>query len=117
MGNINSITGIVRILEVPKQHIVYKNISVTKFRVEFPQIRNNSVTYLTVWGKLADYIPKYYKVNDYILVKGYISIRGEANLKTMDKLKYKLQKKVDITVLEVYPFLLNQDPSKFSAYS
>jgi single-stranded DNA-binding protein len=100
MGDTNMIGGIVKILETPKQKIFNTNIPVTQFRVQFPQVRNNTVIHLTFWGNLARDVANYYKINDYILIEGYISIR---NKKALNKIISK-SKKVEITVLKVYPF-------------
>jgi hypothetical protein len=98
----NIVGGIVKILEMPKQEIYNNNISITKFRVQFPQFRNTSIVYLTLWGKLATDVVQFYKVNDYILIEGYISIRN-------NKISNKSfsSKRVEITVLKVYPLLLS----------
>lgn len=105
MGDTNIIGGIVKILEAPKQEIFNKNIPVTKFRVQFPQFRNTVVVHLTFWGNLARNIAEYYKINDYILIEGYISIRNKQIYgKGISK-----SKKLEITVLKIYPFLLSEN--------
>jgi single-stranded DNA-binding protein len=101
MGDTNMIGGIVKILEAPKQKIFNTNIPVTQFRVQFPQVRNNAVIHLTFWGNLASDVANYYKINDYILIEGYISLRDQKVLNTI----ISKSKKVEITVLKVYPFL------------
>lgn len=101
MGDTNMIGGIVKILETPKQKIFNTNIPVTQFRVQFPQVRNNAVIHLTFWGNLARDVANYYKINDYILIEGYISLRDQKVLNTI----ISKSKKVEITVLKVYPFL------------
>lgn len=102
MGDANLIGGIVKILETPQQKISDTNILVTQFRVQFPQYRNTSVVYLTFWGNLARDVVSYYKINDYILIEGYISLRDKKNSKEI----ISKSKKVEITVLKVYPFIL-----------
>jgi single-stranded DNA-binding protein len=102
MGDTNLVGGIVKILETPKQKILNTNITVTQFRVQFPQVRNTSIIHLTFWGNLARDVANYYKVNDYILIEGYISLRDKKKLgKIISK-----SKKIEITVLKVYPFVL-----------
>jgi single-stranded DNA-binding protein len=103
MSDTNIVGGIVKILEAPKQKIFNTNIPVATFRVQFPQFRNTAVVHLTVWGNLARDIVEYYKTNDYILIEGYVSVR---NKKILTSISSK-SKKVEITVLKVYPFLLN----------
>jgi hypothetical protein len=107
MGDTNLVGGIARILETPKQKILHPNIPVTQFRVQFPQVRKNHVVHLTVWGNLARDIGGYYKVNDYILIEGYISLRDKQALSGV----IPRSKKVEITVLKVYPFLISYDRS------
>jgi single-stranded DNA-binding protein len=101
MGDANLVGGIVKILEAPKQQIFNPNIAVTRFRVQFPQVRNTSVVHLTFWGNLARDVASYYKTNDYILIEGYISLRDKKNLNN----SISKSKKVEITVLKVYPFV------------
>jgi molybdopterin-guanine dinucleotide biosynthesis protein len=60
---------------------------------------------LLVWGNLGRDIKKFYKVDDYILIEGYSSIRSKTILTAnSDNLK-----QVFITVIKVYPILLNTD--------
>lgn len=105
MTDTNWIGGLVKVLEIPKQKIINTNIYLTYFRVQFPQVRNNSIVTLKFWGNLAQDIATYYKINDYILIEGYLSLRTKA-----------IQKKIDITVLKIYPFLLSYDPSKIKSF-
>lgn len=103
MGDTNLVGGIVKILETPKQKNFHSNIQVTKFRVQFPQVRRTSLVYLTFWGNLAVDTANYYKVNDYILIEGYISVKDK---QPFNNLTFK-SKKIEITVLKIYPFLLS----------
>ena len=103
MGDTNLVGGIVKILETPKQMTFNSNIQVTKFRVQFPQVRQTSLVHLTFWGNLAIDTANYYKVNDYILIEGYISVRDRKQLNNV----ISKSKKVEITVLKIYPLLLN----------
>jgi single-stranded DNA-binding protein len=107
MSDINSISGLVKILENPKQQVISNNILVTNCRVQFPQVRNNCIVHLKFWGNLARDVAAYYKINDYILIEGYIALQNK------QKVNSTLQgsKKVEITVLKIYPFLLNYDRS------
>jgi hypothetical protein len=99
MGDTNYISSIVKILENPIERTFNKNTSITQFRVQLPQIRNNIIVNLVFWGKLSQDIANYYKINDYIIIEGYLSLR--------DKKKIQNSKSVEITVLKVYPFLLS----------
>lgn len=105
MGDTNLIGGIVRILEAPKQQIFTTNITVTRCRVQFPQLRNTAVIHLTFWGTLARDVANYYKINDYVLIEGYISLRDKnINAGLVSK-----SKKIEITVLKIYPLFLSYD--------
>ena len=112
MSDMNYVGAIVKILETPKQKYINSNTLIIKFRVQLPQIRQIQVLELICWGTLAESVLDYYKVNDYILIEGYISFRNDNNLTKASK----TLKKVTITVLRVYPFLLNYKRSinKFS---
>jgi hypothetical protein len=105
MVNTNYIGSIVKILENPNQTVFNNTIPVTTCRVQFPQLRNTRIVTLTFWGNLAHDVVKYYRVNDYILIDGYLSLNNKYCLEPVKK----NSKKVEITVLKVYPFLLNQN--------
>ena len=102
MSDTNLVGGMVKILEIPKQKIFNSDIPVTQFRVQFPQVRNSYIVHLTFWGNLARDVVSYYKINDYILIEGYISLRN----KPISNGMVPKSKKVEITVLKIYPFLL-----------
>ena len=98
MTDTNYIGSIVKILETPKQKFLKNNTLITEFRVQFPQIRNNKVINLVFWGNLARDVAQYYKINDYIIIEGYLSISKKQTSKTNE---------VKITVLKLYPFILS----------
>jgi single-stranded DNA-binding protein len=103
MSDTNHIGTIVKILEIPKNKTIKNNISVTKFRAQLPQIRKTRVVDIVVWGNLANDVAKYYGINDYILVEGYLSLQKVSTPKS-DR---KILKRAQITVLRAYPFLLS----------
>jgi single-stranded DNA-binding protein len=105
MSDINTIGGVVKVLEKPKQKTINNNTYITRFRVQFPQVRKNSLVYLTFWGNLARDVAKYYKINDYLLIEGYLSVNSKQTL----NFPRKLSKTIEIKVLKVYPFLLSSD--------
>ena len=98
MTSTNYIAGIVKILETPESKLLKNEILVTQFRAQLPQLRNTLIVNLTFWGNLARDITTYYKVNDYIMIEGYISLRNDKVLSNMVTLK-----KIELTVLKVYP--------------
>jgi len=95
MADTNYISGIVKILENPRQKILNNNIPVTEVRVQFPQFRGNKIITLVFWGKLANEAAQYYQTNDYILIEGYLRIVNKQAFK-----------KMEVTVLKVFPFVL-----------
>jgi hypothetical protein len=99
MGDTNYISGIVKVLENPIETVFNKNIPITQFRVQLPQVRNNTIINLVFWGKLSQDIVNYYKINDYIIIEGYLSLQDKKILEN--------SKNAEITVLKVYPFLLS----------
>ena len=99
MGDTNYISGIVKILESPTQTVFNSNIPITRFRVQLPQVRNNIIINLVFWGKLSQDVANYYEIDDYIIIEGYLSLRDKKMINNL--------KKVEITVLKVYPFLLS----------
>ena len=101
MGDTNYFSGMVKILENPVQSFINDKTLTTTFRVEIPQIRKNRIVSLVFWGNLANDVKNYYQVNAYILIEGYLSIE-----KKQSNLLNKTPKKIIITVLKVYPFLL-----------
>ena len=103
MAYTNYIGGVIKILETPKQKILKNNILVTRFRAQIPQRRNTRIVTLTFWGTLSRDIVANYKVNDYLLIEGFLSLRNKqlANSK-MTKLK-----KIELTVKKAYPFFLS----------
>ena len=107
MSDTNYIGGIVKILEVPKQKFLNNTTAVTEFRVQLPQVRNTTIVHLIFWGNLARDVATYYKINDYILIEGYLSLRD----KRSSNLVAQPSKQIEITVLKLYPFLLSYDPS------
>ncbi len=106
MSDTNFIGAVVKVLEIPKQEMI-NNIMMTCFRAQFPQVRANYVVHLKLWGNLARDVADYYKVNDYILIEGYVSL---VNLQP-SIFTSRVPKKIEITVLKIYPFLLNYNRS------
>ena len=103
MSDTNYVSGVVKILETPKQKILNNKIMNVEFRAQLPQVRQSRLVKLVVWGKLANDIVNYYRTNDYIVVEGYISLRPKPNTGSVSR----PSKKVEITVLKIYPFLLS----------
>ncbi len=105
MSDTNYIGAIVKILEFPKTKMVRNTISVTKFRAQLPQIRKTRVVDVVIWGNLANDVAKYYSMNDYILVEGYLSLYKLSSPKS----NRKVLKRARFTILKAYPFLLSSN--------
>jgi single-stranded DNA-binding protein len=108
MKDLNYIGAVVKILEPPKKKLINSKTLVIQCRVQLPQVRKNNKTKgrvikLMAWGNLAHAILNYYKVNDYVLVEGYSSLREN----TRPNIKNKYFKQVVITAFKVSPFLLS----------
>ena len=103
MTDTNYISGIIKILETPKQKFFKKNILVTKFRAQIPQHRNTKIVTLAFWGNLARDVTINYKINDYLIIEGFLSLRNKKSLHLISS----KSKKIEITVRKVYPFFLS----------
>lgn len=99
MSSTNVISGIVKILENPRQTLINKVVPVIKFRAQFPQLDPNEIVDLIFWGNLGKDVIDYYKINDYIIIEGYLSIQNNE--------LFQKPQKIQIIVLKIYPLLLN----------
>ena len=96
---------IVKIIENPIQTFFDNTNSVTKLIVQIPQLKNNAdstIMKVTIWGKLGYEILKYYQINDYIIIEGYLSIRENS----FNQVASRSSKKVEMSVYKIYPFIL-----------
>ena len=107
MSNTNFVGGVVKILEIPNQKTLNNTLSVTQFRAKFPQNVKWTMQFWRAWGNWAHDVATYYKINDYILIEGYLSFKDKTSMDSIGR----TMKKLEITVLKVYPFLLNYDRS------
>ena len=98
MNDINYFGSIVKILENPSQSFFINDILMIKLRVQLPQSRNTTMVHLIFWGNLASDVVSYYKTNDYIIIEGYLGLPKTLN-----------SKRVEVTVLKVYPLLINSN--------
>ena len=99
----NYSTFIVKIVQKPEQTFFDKKIAFTEIIAKFYQFRNNSynICKLSIWGNLSNDVIKYYQINDYLIVEGYIS-RRKAILKD-----YNIINEIEISAFKIYPFALN----------
>ena len=101
----NYASFIVKIIDKPKQSFFNENNSVTEVLVKFSQIREASlevVFKISIWGNLGNDFIQYYRINDYIIIEGYISIRNNLfnSSNTIG------DKQIEISISKVYPFIL-----------
>ena len=94
---------IVKVLKKPKQRFLKKNILLTELHVQFPSTRKKNKNNLNkmdllIWGNLGEDIIKYYKINDYILVEGFISLH---------KRKINNNQEIKVSVSKIYPLNKN----------
>ena len=105
MSNTNFFSGIVKILETPKEHIINDQTHIMQVRVEISQKRKTTMVVLVFWGNLGREVTKFYGRNDYILIEGYSSIRPQLTT----EYNFTNPKQVYISVIKVYPILLNSN--------
>lgn len=103
MPDTNFIGSIVKILEPPNQKSLANNLLITTFRVQFPQVRENSIVSLKFFGNIGKDIIKYYKVNDYILIEGYLKLKNQK----LSNSSSQKREDIEITVFRIYPVLSN----------
>jgi hypothetical protein len=99
MGDTNYLASIVRILEKPIQTVIHDKLIMTEFRVQLGQVRNTQIVNLVFWGNLARDVVNYYRINDYAMIEGYLSIHDSKN----SKVSKPQLKKAQITVIKIYP--------------
>ena len=99
MGDTNYLGSVVKILEKPVQTIVDDKLLKSECRAQLAQIRNTRIVTLVFWGNLALDAINSYKINDYIMIEGYVSLRKK---RTSELMKGNFQK-VEIAVLKSFP--------------
>nr|YP_011005681.1 hypothetical protein V2479_pgp011 [Cutleria multifida]WAM62685.1 hypothetical protein [Cutleria multifida] len=89
---------VVKVIKNPI-HLIYKELETIEIKVEFPAPRQkNSKNQLTLllWGSYREDFLKYYKVQDYLIVEGILTLKGYQNE----------DNEVKVIVKRLYPFLL-----------
>jgi hypothetical protein len=110
MTDTNYFSGLVKILENPRKKKFKKVDNVIVVRAQFPQIRDSDIILnLVFWGNLGQDVEKYYKINDYIIIEGYVSLR--TNELTDCLIQTSQIMEIELTVLKIYPFLLSSKQS------
>ncbi len=108
MTSINYLVVIIKILESPRDELIEDNILVTRFRGQLPSSRTTNIIHVTFWGSLSQDISSRYKVGDYIMVEGYISLR---NNELLDYGRVPV-KKIDLSTRKIYPLYSSTNDSR-----
>jgi Single-strand binding protein family len=98
----NSCSFIVKIVSTPEKRLIRDDISVVETQVQFAKLRKKKSFdqfQISIWGNLGLDFLKYYKVEDYIIIKGILSFKQK-------KVGNRFQKEPKMTVIKLYPFLL-----------
>ena len=96
----NTICCIVKILENPSQKFLNKSdriIPVTKFRANLPQFKENTLIHVYSWGKLSYDVIENFKINDYIIIEGFISIRNIPSTRIKETFQ-----RIEINIVKAY---------------
>jgi len=104
----NYSTFIVKFITSPEQSFFEDDTSVTEVLVQFAE--NTNETYvdtfqISVWGSLAYDVKKYYKINDYLIIEGYLSFSENYS----ESLINDIDNEIEFTVNKIYPFVLKSD--------
>ena len=102
---------IVKIISKPQQRSLKNSIPVTDFIAKFYTFHNTKKSNhkvkvdkwckckITIWGKSGSDVINHYKLNDYLIVEGYISFR-KSHFKDLN-----ITTEIDISVSKLYPFV------------
>ena len=85
-----------RLFETPSLKLYKNEIPWIKLKIEIAQVRNRSserIIEAIIWGDLAYDLIKYYRLNDYVLVEGYLLTDLVINKKI-----------VSLNIFQIYPF-------------
>ena len=80
-------------------HLVYKGYETIEIKVQFPVLRQKDYMgglTLLLWGDYRNDFLKYYKVQDYLIIEGAVTLKGYENGENETK----------VIVKRLYPFLL-----------
>lgn len=94
----NHATFVVKVIKNPV-HLIYNDNQTIEIKVQFsvPQTNTskNELT-LILWGDYRDNFLKYYKVQDYLIIEGIVTLKGYQDGGN----------EVRVIVKRLYPFLL-----------
>lgn len=96
---------IIRLIQKPQQILLKNEVLVVEAFAKFVPARKKKsieIFKISIWGKLAKDLIKYYKLHDYFIIEGYISLREE-NLDNHSNISK--DNKVEISIFKFYPFI------------
>ena len=96
---------IVKIIQTPEQIFFEDNTVATEMLVRISPIYETNysdILQISVWGPLGQDVAQYYKINDYAIIEGYLSLRENI----FNDFVLKEEKSIEFSVLKFYPFLL-----------
>ena len=94
----NDAIFVVKVVDKPI-NLIYKEYEALQIKVKFPVLRqkdSRSELTLLLWGDYRNDFIKYYKVQDYLIVQGTLTLKGYKNGENEPKLIGK----------RIYPFVL-----------
>ena len=98
---------IVKIIDKPEQSFFREDIAISEILVKFAPIQKKAISFdlftISIWGNLSYDAIKYYNINDYILIEGYISLRENVS----ENKYFTKDKQIDIAVFKMYPFIFS----------
>ncbi len=97
----------VKVIQNSGQSFFEDGTALTELVVQLPQISKNYpklIVHLSIWGKLSYDVAKYYKLDDYIIIEGYILVKN-LNVSSLKNLSL-IDKQVEISVFKLYPLSL-----------
>jgi single-stranded DNA-binding protein len=98
----NTCSFLVKIVSAPQQRLIADNINLVETQVQFAKLRKKKSfdqIQISIWGNLGSDFLKYYRVGDYIIIKGILSFKRNQSANPF-------QKETIMTVIKLYPFLL-----------
>lgn len=96
---------IVKIIKFPEQSIYEDDTKISEMLVQIPPVFENNysdIIPVSVWGTLSQDIIQYYKLNDYILMEGYLSLKKDM----FENSKLENDKIIEFSIIKVYPLFL-----------
>ena len=86
---------IVKVNEDPI-HLIYCNQEIIKIDVQFPNLKkknSNNKIRLILWGEHKNDFLRYYRIQDYLLIEGIITVNDSKNY-------------IEVNVKKLYPFFV-----------